>query len=107
MLSYRGMGGLLIRPAGPAIYDFPSVWMAGAWKRSLRSCTAFSGRNKMLKYAIIFAIISLIAGALGFGGIAAGSAGIAKILFGLFLILAVIFVVLAALGVGAARKVLK
>ena len=57
----------------------------------------------MLKYAIIFAIISLIAGALGFGGIAAGSAGIAKILFGLFLILAVIFVVLAALGVGAPR----
>jgi uncharacterized membrane protein YtjA (UPF0391 family) len=64
-------------------------------------------RQKMLKYAIIFAIISLIAGALGFGGIAAGSAGIAKILFGLFLILAVIFVVLAALGVGAARKILK
>lgn len=61
----------------------------------------------MLKYAIVFAIISLIAGALGFGGIAAGSAGIAKILFGLFLILAVLFIVLAALGVGAARKALK
>lgn len=61
----------------------------------------------MLKYAIIFAIISLIAGALGFGGIAAGSAGIAKILFGLFLILALIFVVLAALGVGVVKKVLK
>ena len=61
----------------------------------------------MLKYAIIFAVISLIAGALGFGGIAAGSAGIAKVLFGLFLILAVVFVVLAALGVGAAKKILK
>jgi uncharacterized membrane protein YtjA (UPF0391 family) len=61
----------------------------------------------MLKYAIIFAVISLIAGALGFGGVAAGAAGIAKILFGLFLILAVVFVVLAALGVGAANKVLK
>jgi uncharacterized membrane protein YtjA (UPF0391 family) len=61
----------------------------------------------MLKYAIIFAIISLIAGALGFGGIAAGSAGIAKILFGLFLILAVVFVVLAALGVGAVKKAIK
>ena len=58
----------------------------------------------MLKYAIIFALISLIAGAMGFGGIAAGFAGIAKILFGLFLILAVVFVVLAALGVGAASK---
>ena len=51
----------------------------------------------MLKYAIIFAIVSLIAGALGFGGVAAGAAGIAKVLFGLFL-------VLAALGVGAVRK---
>lgn len=60
----------------------------------------------MLKYAIVFAIISLIAGALGFGGIAAGAAGIAKILFGLFLILAVVFLVLAALGVGAVRKAL-
>ena len=55
----------------------------------------------MLKYAIIFAIVSLIAGALGFGGVAAGAAGIAKVLFGLFLVLAVVFLVLAALGVGA------
>ena len=62
--------------------------------------------NDMLKYAIIFALISLVAGALGFGGIAAGSAGLAKILFGLFLILAVIFIVLAALGVGAVKKAL-
>ena len=61
----------------------------------------------MLKYAIVFAVISLIAGALGFGGIAAGFAGIAKILFGLFLVLAIIFIVLAALGAGAARKALK
>ena len=44
----------------------------------------------MLKYAIVFAIVSLIAGALGFGGVAAGAAGIAKVLFGLFLILAVV-----------------
>lgn len=61
----------------------------------------------MLKYAIVFAVVSLIAGALGFGGIAAGSAGIAKVLFGLFLILTVVFIVLAALGVGAAKKILK
>jgi uncharacterized membrane protein YtjA (UPF0391 family) len=60
----------------------------------------------MLKYAIIFAIISLIAGLFGFTGIAAGAAGIAKVLFILFLILAVIFVVLAAMGVGAARKIM-
>ena len=35
----------------------------------------------MLKWAIIFAVIALIAGAFGFTGIAAGAAGIAKILF--------------------------
>lgn len=61
----------------------------------------------MIKYAIIFAVISLIAGALGFGGVAAGAAGIAKIFFGLFLVLAVIFLVLAALGVGAVNKIMK
>ena len=58
----------------------------------------------MLKYAIVFAVISLIAGALGFGGVSAGAAGIAKVLFGLFLVLTVVFLVLAALGVGAVRK---
>jgi len=54
-----------------------------------------------------FAVISLSAGAFGFGGMAAGAAAIANILFGLFLILAVIFVVLTALGVGAVQKVMK
>ena len=61
----------------------------------------------MLKYAVIFAVISLIADALGSTGVAAGSAGIAKILSILFLVLAVLFVVLAVLGAGAVRKVLK
>lgn len=73
----------------------------------LKAVFAVAQENFMLKYAIIFALISLVAGALGFGGIAAGSAGIAKILFGLFLVLAVVFIILAALGVGAARKILK
>jgi uncharacterized membrane protein YtjA (UPF0391 family) len=61
--------------------------------------------SMMLKWAIIFAVIALIAGGLGFGGVAAGAAGIAKVLFGLFLILAVVFVVLAIVGVGAAKKI--
>ena len=49
----------------------------------------------MLKWALIFFVISLVAGALGFTNIASGAAGIAKILFGLFLIVAIIFLVLA------------
>ena len=58
----------------------------------------------MLKYAIIFALVALVAGALGFTGLAAAAAGIAKFLFGVFLVLALNFLVLAALGVGAVKK---
>jgi len=45
----------------------------------------------MLKWALFFLIISLVAGALGFTGIAGASAMIAKFIFVLFLILCVIF----------------
>lgn len=55
----------------------------------------------MLKWAVIFLVVSLIAGALGFTGIAAGAGRIARILFGLFLLLAVI-VVVVAIAVGQA-----
>ena len=55
----------------------------------------------MLKWAIIFAIVSLIAGVFVFTGVAAGAASIAKVLFFLFLVVAVIFIVLAVLGIGA------
>jgi len=44
----------------------------------------------VLRYAIVFLIIALVAGVLGFGGLAAGAAGIAKILCFMFLGLAVI-----------------
>ena len=40
----------------------------------------------MLKWALIFFLISLVAGFFGFTGVAAGAAGIAKVLFFLFLI---------------------
>lgn len=53
----------------------------------------------MLKWALIFLVISLIAGGLGFSGVARGAATLAKILFGIFLILFVIFVLLAVLAV--------
>ena len=49
----------------------------------------------MLKWAIIFLVISLVAGALGFTGLAAGAARIAKILFGIFLAIFVVLLVLA------------
>jgi uncharacterized membrane protein YtjA (UPF0391 family) len=46
----------------------------------------------MLKWALIFFVISLIAGVLGFTNIAAGARGIAKVLF--FIALAIFLIVL-------------
>jgi uncharacterized membrane protein YtjA (UPF0391 family) len=43
--------------------------------------------EKMLRYALIFFVVALIAGIFGFFGIAAAAAGIAKILFFIFLVL--------------------
>jgi uncharacterized membrane protein YtjA (UPF0391 family) len=54
----------------------------------------------MLKWALVFFIISVIAGVLGFTNVAADTAEIAKILFIIFLILCAIFLVL---GLIAAR----
>ena len=53
----------------------------------------------MLRYAIIFFVIALVAALFGFGGIAASAAGIAQLLFYGFLLLAVI-----GLVVGLVRK---
>jgi uncharacterized membrane protein YtjA (UPF0391 family) len=41
----------------------------------------------MLKWAVVFLLIAIVAGIFGFSGIAAASATIAQILFGIFLVL--------------------
>jgi uncharacterized membrane protein YtjA (UPF0391 family) len=51
----------------------------------------------MLKWALIFLVISLVAGALGFTGIAAGAGRIAKILFAIFFTIFIVLVVIALL----------
>ena len=56
----------------------------------------------MIKWAIIFAVIGIIAGVLGFGGLAGASMGIAKFLFWAGIIIAV---VLFLLGLTVFRKV--
>jgi uncharacterized membrane protein YtjA (UPF0391 family) len=48
----------------------------------------------MIKWAIIFAVIGLVAGALGFGGLAGASIGIAKFLFFAATAIAVVLLVL-------------
>jgi len=57
----------------------------------------------MLKWALIFFLVALVAGALGFTTIAGASIAIAKVLFFIFLALVVVFV-LAAIFIG--KKVL-
>ncbi len=56
----------------------------------------------MIKWALIFLVVGLIAGALGFTGIAGASVGIAKVLF--FVGLA-IFAIMLVLGVTVFKKV--
>jgi uncharacterized membrane protein YtjA (UPF0391 family) len=46
--------------------------------------------SHMLYYAVVFLVIALIAGALGFFGVAGAAVGIAKILFFVFLVLFVV-----------------
>lgn len=56
----------------------------------------------MLRWALIFLVIGLVAAVLGFTNIAGASIEIAKVLFYIFL---VIFLVLLVLGLLAGRKI--
>jgi uncharacterized membrane protein YtjA (UPF0391 family) len=60
------------------------------------------GGEKMLRWALIFLIIALVAALFGFTSIAAAAAGIAKFLFFLFLVACLIFFVI---GISAGRRV--
>ena len=50
----------------------------------------------MLSWAVTFLIVALIAGVLGFGGIAGTAAGFAKIFFMIFLVMFLVSVVSGA-----------
>lgn len=49
----------------------------------------------MLRWALIFFIVAIVAGLLGFGNIAGAATGIAKILFFIFLIVFLVSLILA------------
>ena len=49
----------------------------------------------MLKWALIFFLISVVAGIFGFTNIAAGAATIAKVLFFLAVVIMIVFLILA------------
>jgi uncharacterized membrane protein YtjA (UPF0391 family) len=56
----------------------------------------------MLKWALIFLVVGLVAGLLGFTGIAGTSIAIAKTLFFIFM---VIFLVLLIAGLAVGRRI--
>jgi uncharacterized membrane protein YtjA (UPF0391 family) len=57
-----------------------------------------TGANVMLKWALIFFVISVIAGVLGFSGIAAGAATISKWLFFIALAIFAVFLILGLIA---------
>ncbi len=57
----------------------------------------------MLRWALAFFVLALVAALFGFGGLAATSAGIAKTLFYVFL---VVFLVSLVFGLTASRRTL-
>ena len=58
----------------------------------------------MLRWALIFFVVSIVAAFFGFGGIASAAAGIAKVLFFVFVAL---FVITLIAGLAAGRSVLR
>jgi uncharacterized membrane protein YtjA (UPF0391 family) len=70
-----------------------------AWRSESRQHVRSKGGH-MLRWALAFFIVAIIAAVFGFAGIAVAAAGIAKLLFYLFLIL----FVLALIG-GLVRRV--
>jgi len=56
----------------------------------------------MLRWALIFLVISLIAGLFGFGGISVAAAGMAKVLFYIFIVL---FLIALISGLALGRRI--
>jgi uncharacterized membrane protein YtjA (UPF0391 family) len=77
-------------------------WAIPPWNQSagFRLAPAGGPAVPLLKWALIFFLISVVAAVFGFTGISAATADIARILFYIFL---VIFVVLLVLGLFAFR----
>ncbi len=60
----------------------------------------------MLRLALLFFLIAVVAAILGFGTVAGVAATIAKIFFAVFLFLFLLMVLLVALGVAEIRRLL-
>jgi uncharacterized membrane protein YtjA (UPF0391 family) len=61
--------------------------------------------SNLLFWAIVALVVALVAGGLGFSGVARGSALIARVLFGIFLVIFLVILLLWVLGIGTAAAV--
>ncbi|GGC28544.1 UPF0391 membrane protein [Siccirubricoccus deserti] len=52
----------------------------------------------MLKWALIFLLISIVAGYFGFGGVSSAAGGIAKVLFAIAIVVFLVFLVLGLMA---------
>ena len=76
--------------------------MAGTPSHIARFLSDNSWEVFMLRWAVIFLVVGLLAGVLGFTGLAGASFAIAKILFFIFMVL---FLLLLVGGLTVARRV--
>lgn len=67
---------------------------SAAVRRSVRGAAGPNRSHVMLTWTLIFLVIALIAGALGFSGVSGAAQGIARVLFLIFLIGLVVSLVL-------------
>ena len=72
--------------------------LPGAWHNcgGVREAADRAARlDMLLSWAIIFAVVALIAGVFGFGGAAAAAGGVARILFFIFVLVSVVMLIAA------------
>ena len=80
----------------------PKIYAPGHTRRKTQGSSAVTHRGNshveketlMLKWALIFALVSMVAALFGFTGLAAGAADIAKVLFFIFVVLCGVFLTL-------------
>jgi uncharacterized membrane protein YtjA (UPF0391 family) len=76
---------------------------SGSFSGGLQRNSSVQEVSNMLYYALLFLVVALIAGFLGFGGIAFAAAGIAKILFFVFLVVFIVTLIMHLTRGGTAR----
>jgi uncharacterized membrane protein YtjA (UPF0391 family) len=82
----------------PANISVNSTDPAPLWQPGRRGQGAHRRETIMLKWALFFFVISIVAGLFGFTGISVAAASIARILFFIFLVIFLVFLVLALMA---------